>query len=152
MLRRIESFGLGRDRRLDPFDERTGGPRERLWFAYLAGRGECSFLFTPASVDEVVEAARSVPIGRTDLWVLERVAVTRPRRRTRARPADRRAAQTLDNGAPNAARPHVLIGERGQSFGTAAQARIALAAARALADEHDVRIVVARLVENVPWH
>jgi len=71
MGRIIQKFKLGRDESKDPF-EKHDTTAQSLMFIYLTGRGEYSYLFEAASVNEVIEeAGATIPMGYTQLWIIQ---------------------------------------------------------------------------------
>ena len=152
MLRRVEGFPLGADARLDPFDAHPDLAGQGYMFIYLTGRGECSYLFPPIPRGNVVRVAEeTVPMGYTQLWILQWEAALRPERRRAIRPAQRRAARAVAETRPGE-RSFVLLGERTGAVGAAETLRAATAAARVIAVEARAQIVVGLLVADVTWH
>jgi hypothetical protein len=150
-VQRLDGFPLGDDARRDPFDApRLDGMPE--WFVYVSGRGQGSWLFPAMDITHIeAAAAATVPMGYTDLWVLERLAVVPPPRRVA--PGDRRAAGK-SRLAGSARRPdaRVLLREDGRCLGWAPTPATALRAARGLAVAHQQRILIGRLIADLPWH
>jgi hypothetical protein len=152
VLRRVEGFPLGVDARLDPFDAHPELAGRGFMFIYLTGRGESSYLFPPVPFGEVVRLAEgAVPMGYTQLWVLQWEAAVRPGRGRTIGPGRRRAAQAVA-GTRARERAFVLLGERAGHVGTAATLPQAVSAARVLAVEQRARIALALLVVDVTWH
>jgi hypothetical protein len=97
-------------------------------------------------------AAQSIPMGYTQLWVLEWINAVRPELGKKITPFQRRAVHTLRQERVQEGCSYVLIGEHGQCFGGTAKVSAALGASKAIASERGVRVAVGFLTANVTWH
>ncbi len=153
MFRRIQGFRLGLEQRRDPFDQHQDITGQNYLFLYLTGRGEYSYLFPNATENSVIdEAERSIPMGYTQIWILEWINSIRPNPGKKIRPFQRRAAQDLRPGGVQEGRSYVLIAENGQCLGCTEKLHGAIGAAKLIAIEKQVRIAVGLLKANVTWH
>lgn len=149
----IPDFPLGRAQKMSPFDAHEDIATQTCLFLYLTGRGQYSYLFadTPGLL-AVNEAERTIPMGYTQLWVLSWTTSIQPMYRKKSKPSQRRAVQTVARNRTLEGRSYVLIGENGMHFGSTEKLHTAVAAARLLAVEKRIRIVIALLKANVTWH
>jgi hypothetical protein len=97
-------------------------------------------------------AAQAIPMGYTQLWILEWVSAIRPELGTKSKPFQRRAVHTLRQEQVQEGHSYVLLGEHGQCFGGTAKVSAALGASKAIASERSLRIAVGFLTANVTWH
>jgi hypothetical protein len=153
MFRRIQGFRLGLEHCRNPFDPHPDIVGQHYLFLYLTGRGEYSYVFPPTTERDILDAAaHSIPMGYTQIWILEWVNAVRPEPGKRLKPSQRRAAHTLRRDGVQEGRSYVLLSENAQCFGSAETLQAALGASKALAIEHTVRIAVGFLKANVTWH
>jgi hypothetical protein len=97
MRHRIQHFRLGLEQRRDPFDQNQDLAGQKHLFLYLTGRGEFSYLFPETMEKEIInEAEQTIPVGYTQLWILEWITAIRPESGEKVKPSQRRAAQHLD--------------------------------------------------------
>lgn len=126
------------------------GPQPAM-FVYLTGRGEHSHLFPRIPVSDVVdEAAKTIPMGYTQLWVIGWLTAVGPSsrgRRTHRRPAASLSHERVVGGAS-----HLVLSEAGHYLGWSDTRGGAVRAARAIAHEQRVRLAVGLLVADVGWH
>jgi hypothetical protein len=153
MFRRIPGFPRGLEQGRNPFDPHPAIVGQHYLFLYLTGRGEYSYVFPPMTEHDILNAAaQSIPMGSTQLWILEWVNAIQPELGKKMKPFQRRAAHTLLQDQMQEGRSYVLIGEHGQCFGGTEQMQTALGASKAIAVDRAVRIAVGFLIANVPWH
>lgn len=153
MFRRIQGFRLGLEAQRSPFDQEHDIVGQHYLFIYLTGRGEYSYLFPHTTESNVIdEAARSIPMGSTQIWILTWMTALRPEPGKKITPSQRRAAQNLKLDRVEEGSAYVLIGETGQCFGCTERLQAALGASRLIAVERSVRIAIGLLQANVPWH
>jgi hypothetical protein len=153
MFRRIQGFRLGLDHCRNPFEPHPEIVGQHYLFLYLTGRGEYSYLFPPTAEHVILDAAsQSIPMGYTQLWILERITAMRPALGKNMKPSQRRAVHTLRQDRVQEGHSYVLIGEHGQYFGGTDKLSAALGASKAMAAERAVRIAVGFLTANVTWH
>jgi hypothetical protein len=97
-------------------------------------------------------AAQAIPLGYTQLWILEWMRAIRPELGQKITPSQRRAAQHLSQASVQEGHSYVLIGENGQCFGCTEKLPTAIGASRLLAVARQVRIALGSLQMNVTWH
>lgn len=153
MFRRIQGFRLGLEQASNPFDPHPELIGQHYLFLYLTGRGEYSYVFPPLAESDIIEAAaHSIPMGYTQIWILEWINAVRPEPRKKIKPFQRRATQHLKPERFQEGHSYVLIGENARCFGGAETLPAALGASKVLAVESAVRIVIGLLKANVTWH
>lgn len=149
----IQGFRLGLDARRSPFDEHRDISGRKHLFLYLTGRGELSDLFPVAPESDIIdEAERCIPMGYTQIWILQWVASVRPEPEKTTKPFQRRAAQELAQTGIREGHSYVLIGEHSRCFGHTEKLHAARRAAEALAAENSVRIAIGLPKANLTWH
>lgn len=157
MFRPIKDFSLGLDGRKDPFEPNDDLADAVFLFIYMTGRGEYSYLFPDMSENDIVaEADRTIPMGYTQLLILEWIKSVRPRyqrnKGKKVRPSQRRAAEELSQGGAQEGQAFVLLTENGLCLGWSPKLQLAESAALAIAEERKSRIVIALLRANITWH
>lgn len=157
MFYRVQDFSLGLEWRKDPFDPNDDISGRTFLFIYVTGRGEYSYLFPDmADNDIIVEANHTIPMGYTQIWILEWVMSVRPQagkiKRKKAQPFQRRAVESLRQGGAQERRSYVLLGEEGLCFGWSDKLHSAEGAAKLIAEEKKLRVVIGLLRANITWH
>jgi hypothetical protein len=153
MFRPIPGLRLGQEDRRNPFDPHPDLVGQHYLFLYLTGRGEYSYLFPPMPGNDILDAAaQAIPMGYTQLWILEWVSAIRPELGKKMKPFQRRAVHYLRQNQVQEGHAYVLLGEHGQCFGGTAKVSAALGASKAIASERILRIVVGFLTANITWH
>jgi len=153
MFRRIQGLRLGLEQRRNPFEQHPDIVGQHYLFLYLTGRGEYSYVFPQTTESHIIEAAaQSIPMGYTQLWILEWVRAIRPELGQKIKPSQRRAAQHLRQDRVQEGYSYVLIGENAQCFGGTEKLHTAIGASRSIAVERQVRIALGLLKANVTWH
>src|SRR5687767_5887952 len=115
MFRRIPGFPLGLKHCRNPFDPHPDIMGQHYLFLYLTGRGEYSSVFPPTPEHDILDAAaHAIPMGSTQLWILEWITAMQPERGKKLKSVQRRAVQTLRQDQMQEGRSYVLIGEHGQ--------------------------------------
>jgi hypothetical protein len=153
MFRHMQGLQLGLDHRRSPFDLHPEMVGQHYVLLYLTGRGEYSSLFPPMLEHDTLDAAaHAIPMGSTQLWILEWINAMRPEPGKKLKPFQRRAVHTLRQERVQEGHSYVLIGENGQGFGGTEKMQAALGASKAIAVERVVRIAVGFLAANVTWH
>jgi hypothetical protein len=153
MFRRIPGFPLGLAPPRNPFDPPPDLVGQHYLFLYLTGRGEYSYVFPPTPEHDILDAAaHAIPMGSTQIWILEWVNAVRPELGKKLKPSQRRTVHTLRQDQMQEGHSYVLIGENGQCFGGTEKVSAALGASKAIASERTVRIAVGFLTANVTWH
>jgi hypothetical protein len=153
MFRPIQGFRLGLDHCRNPFDQHADIVGQHHLFIYLTGRGAYSYIFPPTAESDILDAAaHCIPMGYTQIWVLEWINAVRPTLGKPPRPSQRRAAQQLRLDRMQEGHTYVLIGENAQCFGGTERLPWALGASRWLAAERAMRIAVGLLTANITWH
>ena len=75
----VQGFRFGLEARLNPFDVHEDLAGRKHLFLYVTGRGELSYLFPDAPESDIIgEAERCIPMGYTQIWILEWVVSVRP--------------------------------------------------------------------------
>jgi hypothetical protein len=153
MFHYIQGFRPGLESRMDPFEQHPDSAGRRYRFIYLTGRGTYSYLFPSMPENDIVaEAEAAIPMGYTQIWILEWIAAIRPESGKKIQPSQRRAAQNLRLNGVLEGRSHILIGENGQCFGCTEKLQAAIGASRLLAVEKHIRIAIGLLAANITWH
>ncbi len=153
MYRRIQGLQLGLEERRSPFEPNPDIDGRRYLFLYLTGRGEYSYLFPPTTESHIMDAAaQSIPMGYTQIWILEWIRAVRPELGQKTTPSQRRAAQHLSQDGTRAGYSYVLIGESAQYLGGTENLHTAIEASRLLVLEKRVRIALGLLKASVTWH
>jgi hypothetical protein len=153
MFRRIPGLQLGLEHCRSPFDPHPDLVGQHYLFIYLTGRGEYIYLFPLMPEHDILDAAaQAIPMGYTQIWILEWVNAVRLELGKKLKPSQRRAAYMLRQDQIQERRSYVLIGEQGQCFGGTDKRQAALGAAKAIASERRIRIAVGLLTANVTWH
>lgn len=147
MLSSIPEFTYGQEARRDPF---APGAGEGV-FLHLTGRGQTSYLIAAEQEPGLNAALDAIPMGYTQIWVIEWAGAAGPAEGTLPAPV-RRAAGRLCQDRPRQGESWVLIGERGGCLGWCRDRITALEAARAVSDEKKVRIAVGLLRLDITWH
>jgi hypothetical protein len=136
MFRRIPGFRFGLDNRRSPFDQHADIVAQHYLFIYLTGRGEYSYLFPHTTESDIIDAAeQSIPMGYTQIWILEWINAIRPESVKKTKPFQRRAAQNLRRDRVQEGHSYVLIGENAQCFGCTDTLQAALGASKSIAIE-----------------
>lgn len=149
----IPGFPLGLEEKRDPFAVAAAPVGAGLCFVYLTGRRTSSWLFPACPPEQILdEADQAIPMGYTQLWILEWRGAVASSLHKKAKPAAQRAVEALHQEAVQAGASWPLLGENGAYFGWAESAATALAAAQVLAARHRTRIAVGRLLADVAWH
>jgi len=149
----LEKFRLGQDRRCDPFEPHEDLAGQLQLFVYVTSRGGFSYLFPDCNDNEVIDAAESsIPVGYTQIWILEWITALRPKPAREVKASERRAAGDLKLHGAREGRSYILIAENGRCFGIADTLHRARAAAVAIGTQERVRIAVGRLKADVTWH
>ena len=149
----VQGFRFGLEARLNPFDVHEDLAGRKHLFLYVTGRGELSYLFPDAPESDIIgEAERCIPMGYTQIWILEWVVSVRPEPGKKTKSHQRRAAQELAQGGIREGHSYVLIGEHSRCFGHTEKLHAAKGAAEALAAENSVRIAIGLLKANMTWH
>jgi len=150
---RIQDFPFGVEERLDPFDRHPELAGRRYLFIHLTGRGEFSYLFSYRSENEIIDAAAgSIPMGYTQIDILEWCDSIGPNPGHKPKSWQRRAAENLrrDRGAEG--RAWLLVGDNSQTFGWTDSLHLAEGAAAVIATQRRIRIAIALLRASVSWH
>ncbi len=151
MGRIIQSFRLGRDEGKDPFDKRDAATQS-LMFVYLTGRGEYSYLFEAALVNEVIgEAGASIPMGYTELWVIQWLKSVHP---ISGGPRVRsvRGGSPLRQERVTEGRSYLVIARDGRYWGWSGRLEQAATVAQKISSEHGIALAIGLLKANVTWH
>lgn len=153
MLSRVEGFQPGLDGRRDPFDQHPDLARSTLLFIYLTGRGQFSYLIEGMTEHEIIrEAERTIPMGYTQIWVLQWASAVRPEYGREASAEERQATGELRQDRPREDHSYVLLGENARNFGWTGGVEAATRAARAIAAKERVRVAIGLLKNDVTWH
>jgi hypothetical protein len=87
MFRRMQGLRLGLEHRRSPFIRHPDIVGEHHLFIYLTGRGEYSYLFPQTTESDIIDtAAQSIPVGYTQLWILEWINAVQPEPTKKLRP------------------------------------------------------------------
>ena len=149
----IPNFTLGMEQRLNPFNHGFDPENKTFMFIHLTGRGGFSYLFPEISEQAIVaEAERTIPMGYTQIWVLEWIKAVQPDFAKKTRPAQRRSVEKIGHGTVRENISFVLFGENGICFGSTDSIHTAREAAGFLAVEKKTRIVIGLLRVNISWH
>jgi hypothetical protein len=109
-----------------------------------------------AEDDIIAEAEHTIPMGYTQLWILEWVMSVRPRagklKRKKVKPSQRRAAENLRQDGLQERNSYVLLGKNGRCFGWSDNPHSAVGAAKLIAEEGMVRVAIGLLQANITWH
>jgi hypothetical protein len=153
MFRRIQGLQLGLEQCRNPFEPHPDLAGQHYLFLYLTGRGEYSYLFPQMTEGHIINAAaQAIPLGYTQIWILEWVRAMRPKPGQKIRPSQRRAVQHLSQASVQEGHSYVLIGEHGQCFGCTENLSTAIGASKLLNVARQVRIALGLLQMNVTWH
>jgi hypothetical protein len=153
MFRPIQGLRLGLEDRRNPFDPHPDLVGQHYLFLYLTGRGEYSYIFPPTTQNDILDAAaQAIPMGYTQLWILEWINAMRPEPGKQRMPFQRRAVHHLRQDQVQEGHSYVLIGEHGQCFGFTNTWHTATGASKAIAVASTSRIVVGFLKANITWH
>ena len=153
MFRRIQGFRFGLEQARNPFDPHPELSGQHDLFLYLTGRGEYSYVFPPMAESDIIEAAaQSIPMGYTQIWILEWINAVRPEPRKKIKPFQRRATHHLRPERFQEGHSYILLGENARCFGGAETLPAALGASKVIAVESAVRIAIGLLKATVMWH
>lgn len=148
----IENFRFCQEANRDPFDENDDIKAENYQFLYLTGRGQCSRLFPETKGDIMVaEAERCIPMGYTQIWVIQWARSINPGA-TKIKSSQRRAAQNLRKDRIQEQRSWVLLGEDGVYLGWSDKLHSAVEAAGVISAEKRIRIAIGLLKADITWH
>ena len=153
----VRDFSLGLEWRKDPFDPNDDISSRAFLFIYLTGRGEYSYLFPEMAEDDIIiEADRTIPTGYTQIWILEWIRAVRPQsgkiKREKVKPFQRRAVENLRQSGAQERQSYVLLGENGLCFGWSDKLHSAEGAAKLIAEEKKLRVVIGLLRADITWH
>jgi len=151
MGRIIQKFKLGRDESKDPF-EIHDTTAQSLMFIYLTGRGEYSYLFEAASVNEVIEeAGATIPMGYTQLWIIQWLKSVHPmsgdRKVRRAR-----AGSPLRQERAIAGQSYLAIARDGRYWGWSESLERAASAAQKISNNQGIALAIGLLKADESWH
>jgi len=157
MFYRVRDFSLGLKWRKDPFAPNDDISGQTFLFIYVTGRGEYSYLFPDmAEGDIITEANHTIPMGYTQIWILQWIMSVRPQsgkiKRKKVKPFQRHAVEDLRQGGVQERQSYVLLGEDGLCLGWSDKLRSAEGAAKLIAEEKKVCVAIGLLRANITWH